>query len=116
MITIDPAAILRAALADPGARSELAALVEAAVEAGARRVLDDRDHDGLVGLAGLAALLGCSPAAAKTRAHRDPELAALALRLGARRRWRRSEVTALLESRRKHVRDPRLRAADGGER
>jgi hypothetical protein len=47
----------------------------------------------------LGKILGCSPRAALARASRDPELRRLAVRLGRRRFYRRSEVMQLLAQR-----------------
>lgn len=76
---------------------QLAALVREAVKA----ALEERDADQIGGLSALAAWLGCSPGAAKSRLRKDAELAGLVLPgPGARRSWRRSEVLGLMARRR----------------
>jgi len=97
---IDLAAEVLAALRSPEGRAALVDPLRPVIAEAVRAVLDERERDALLGIADLAALLGCSPAAAKARVHRDSELAGLALRVGSRRKWRRSEVLTLLESRR----------------
>ena len=80
-------------------RTEVPQLVAEAV----RGALAEHDADAVIDTAGLAKLLGCpSPTAAKRRSDRDPELRGLALSGGGGTRWtwRRSEVVALLASRR----------------
>jgi len=47
----------------------------------------------------LAAILGISPDAARARINRDPELARLAVRIGRRSLFRRSDVEALVVKR-----------------
>jgi hypothetical protein len=84
--------------------SELAELKRALpgmLEAAVRAALEQRDSDQVGGLSKLATWIGCPTAdAARHRVGRDPDLAALAFNVGAQRRWRRSEVMALLAARR----------------
>ena len=98
---IDLGAELLAALRSSDGRAAIAEAVRPVLAAELRRALDERERDRLIGLADLAALLGSpSVGAAKMAVRRDPELAALALRVGSRRRWQRSAVLALLDARR----------------
>lgn len=102
---IDLGAELLAALRSPDGRAALADAMRPVVAAEVRTALVEREQDRMVDLRGLAALLGSpSTAAAKMAVRRDPELAALALRMGSRRRWRASEVLRLLETRRRVAR------------
>jgi hypothetical protein len=97
---IDLGAELLAALRSPAGREALAEALGPVIWAAVREALEARETDRLVGLDGLGQLLGCSADAAKMRCTRDAELAGLAVRVGSRRRWRRSEVMALLATRR----------------
>lgn len=79
-------------------RTELPALLEDAVE----HVLERRAVDGLVGLAGLAELIGAPSAdAARHRLKKDLGLAALAVPQNGsgQRRWLRSAVLRLMAER-----------------
>lgn len=72
------------------------------IEDRVRAVLGERDVDSMGGLAQLAQWLSAPSAdAAAKRVMRDPELAALAVRgaAGGHRRWRKSEVLAMLARR-----------------
>jgi hypothetical protein len=63
-------------------------------------VLDERDADAIGGVAAVAKWTGKRRGAAEKMISRDPELKALAsFTVGGQRRWRRSEVLALLASR-----------------
>lgn len=72
------------------------------IEDRVRAILAERDEDTIGGLAHLAGWIGApSSDACRKRVGRDPELAALAIGGGEQhRRWRKSEVMALLASRR----------------
>jgi hypothetical protein len=95
---IDLAAEVAEALARAGLTVET---IRTVVRDEVRRALAEREQDRLVDVKGLAQLIGApTSAAAKQRVHRDGELAALALRVGRVRRWRTSDVLALLEARR----------------
>jgi hypothetical protein len=88
----------RAALRTVAAtRDELRDLVRSEV----RAILDERDADQTGGLAKLATWIGApSSDACRKRVERDPAIAGLAIETaGGQRRWRRSEVLALLSTR-----------------
>ena len=97
MITLDAGAFLRGALADATARDELARLVEAAAEAGARRALDERERDAFLDARGAAALVGRTPAAFKQYRRRHPEIDGISVGAGKSRRWRRSDLAAWMQ-------------------
>lgn len=77
-----------------------AAGIEAAAERAVRKVLAEQATDKLLDVDGLAELLSCSAVAVRARVRRDPELAGLVVRMNGRRRFRKSEVLALVASRR----------------
>lgn len=89
------------AIRSPEGRAALVEAVGPAVRAELRAVLSEVAQDRLLDCDGLAELLGCTTIACRARIRRDPELSALTVRMGGRRRWRRSEIAALIESRRK---------------
>jgi hypothetical protein len=95
---IDLGAIERIERALADLRRDLGTIIDERVCA----ALDGRDADCVGGLAQLATWIGApSPEAARKRVERDGDLAALAVRTsGGHRRWRRSEVLALLAGRR----------------
>lgn len=99
MISLDAAAIVRAALADPQVRTELMALIEAASEAGARRALDAREHEAFLDAKAAAVLVGRTPAAFKQWRRRHPELDEISVGEGKDRRWRRSDLVAWMQRR-----------------
>lgn len=97
---IDLAAELAEALDRLGLTPEA---LRALVREELRRARAETEAEVLVDLRGLAALLGRTAAATKQLLVRPSgaELAAMALRVGGRRRWRRSEVVAWLEAQRR---------------
>lgn len=99
MTMLDIAAELRSALAAPP---------ESLIDAIADRVVARLIAQQGAILEPLSAILGCTKAAATMRIRRDPSLRALAIPLGRRWLFRRSEVLRLFEERR--------RTSDGGKR
>jgi hypothetical protein len=98
MTAVDFSALERIERALADLRRDLGTIIDERV----RAALDGRDSDAVGGLAQLATWISApSPEAARKRCERDPDLAALAVKTaGGHRRWRRSEVLALLASRR----------------
>ena len=77
-------------------RAELPAMIQEALE----QALKKRETDHVGGARQLAQWIGSPSAnAARAMAYRHPELAGLAIMVGGRKRWRKSEVEAWMGSR-----------------
>jgi hypothetical protein len=89
--------------------SDVARLLRPVIRAEVTAALAEHDQ----GLEPLGKILGCSQGAARSRMNRDPELAALAMRVGNRCLFRRSDVLALCR-RRKPSPKGRMSIVGGG--